>query len=219
MQCHLTQIVFYLLLAGISFLSGCGPTNEEGRTAEGAERARKQSEFAKEEARLREQLESRHGKLRVLASAIRADAYTYELQQFVKESRDRSILFRGILVDVEKTDGGTIAEFSSVLGEEFTVNPTVIIFRLKVKDEQLPGLLQGERPEPILQYLRLSTYTVVARIDSVSRIRRYQFESKGSKEEAGTEVDVEVPQRFLARGSLLEAVKPKMTDKKRSQVR
>lgn len=219
MQRHLTQIVFYLLLAGVSVLSGCGPTSEERRAAEEAERARKQSDYAKEEAKLRQQLESRHGKLRVLASAIRADAYTYELQQFAMRSRGINILFRGILDDVEKTDGGTIAEFSSVLGEELTVNPTVIIFRLKVKDEQLPGLLQGERPEPILQYLRLSTYTVVARIDSVSRIRRYEFKSKGAKEEAGAEVDVEVPQRFLAHGSLLEAIKPKMSDKERIRVR
>lgn len=214
MQRHLTQIVFYLLLAGVSVLSGCGPTSEERQAVKKEEKARKLNDLAKEKEKTKEQLESRHGKLRILASAIRADAYTYELQQFVKESQGINILFRGILDDVEKTDEGTVAEFSSELGGKFTVNPTVVIFRLKVKDEQLPELLQGERPESIFKYLHLPTYTVVARIDSVSRIRRYEFESEKHKNEANTEVDIEVPQRFLASGSLLEAVKPKIMDKK-----
>jgi hypothetical protein len=216
MKRYLTRLMFCLLLAGTSFLSSCGPTHEERRAAEEAKRIQKQSEIGKKEAELLSRLESRHGKLRVFAGMIRAEVFTYELQQFFNENRDTNILFKGQLDDIENTDGGVIAEFSSVLGEDPSISSIVIIFRLKVKEEQIPDLLQSERVEKYLQSLRFflePTYTVVAKIDSISRLRRYEFESRGTKEEPSAEIDVDVPLRFLARGSLLEAVKPEKKDK------
>lgn len=177
--------------------------------------SRKQSEIAKEEAKLRDQLESRHGKLLILESMVRADPFTYELQRFFSETRDANILFEGFLEDIEKFEGGAIAEFSAVLGENTALSPTDIIFRLKVKDEQISALLQGERPGKLFRSWRFifgPTYIVVARIESVSRIRRYEFESRGHVEEPSGEVDVDVPLKFLAHGSLLEAVETQARD-------
>ena len=213
---YFKRIMLCILLPGVCLLSSCGPTYKERQEAEKAKRIQKQSEIEKEEAELLSRLESRHGKLRVFASMIRAEAFTYELQQFFNENRDTNILFKAQLDDIENIDGGVIAEFSSVLGEDPSISATVIIFRLKVKEEQLPDLLQSERVEKYLQSLRFflePTYTVVAKIDSISRLRRYEFESRGTKEEPSSEIDVDVPLRFLARGSLLEAVKPRIKDK------
>lgn len=210
------KITVYLLLVGIISVFGCGQSNEERRAAREAEWAQRRNEIAKEEAKLRDQLESRHGKLRLFPGTIRSNAYTYELQQFFNTNRNTNIIFKGHLEDIEKTETGTIAKFSSLLGEDTIVSPTVIIFRLKVKDEQIPALLQADRFETFYRSFRFllePRYMVVAQIDSVSRIRRYEFASSGSEEEDSAEVDVDVPIRFLAHGHLLEAAKREIKEK------
>jgi hypothetical protein len=123
------------------------------------------------------------------------------------------LLFKRDLDDIEITEKGIIADFYSILGENI-ISPTVILFRLKVKDEQILALLQGKRTENHSKKIRLffaPPYMVIARIEAVSRIRRYDPESRGKEKEAG---DVDVQPRFIAYGSLIEAVKPEKPEKK-----
>ena len=183
--------LFVMLMAISVLLSSCGPTYEERQAAEEAETERKRSESLKEDARIRSELESRHGKTLGLAEAVQSNAFTYELQQFFAANRETNINFKAFLDDIEITASGSVAEFSSALAEEGgdidPLVPNVIIFRLNVRDDQARRLLQASRPEePFFRIFRSflgPKLTVLARIDSVGRLRRYEFQSRSGEDE------------------------------------
>jgi hypothetical protein len=204
-QIMIVLVIFFSL--GFSAIS-CGPSSEDRRAKEEAER---KELLRKEEARLKsisDQLLEKHNSVYFPPDGLGAAAFTYELQRFFSTYAKRAVLFKGYLEDAEKTERGIVVEFLCPLGEHFYVYKTAIRFRLTATEESVKQFLGVKRKDPMfrsLRYLSEPDYFVVAKIDELKRSRQNE-QLNGSANSGEVKINIEIPASFLSTGVLIEAV-------------
>lgn len=126
-------ILFGLALSATT----CGPSSEERQAKKEAE---KKELISKEEAKLKrisDQVSEKHNSICFPPKDLQTPAFTYELQKFFENYADRTILFKGYLEDIERTDRGIVVEFVCPLGENFFINKRAVRFKLAVSEAQV----------------------------------------------------------------------------------
>lgn len=198
------NVIVIFLLCFVFFMMGCGPSYEERKAKKEMDR---KEQIRKKESKVKilsDQLLSQHNAVYFPPAGLGATAFTYELQRFLSANAQRSFLFKGYLEDVEKMEHGIIIEFLCPLGEDFYLNKTAIRFRLNVSEEKIKQVLSIKREDLMFRYLDEPNYFVVAKIDSLKRSRRYEF--NGSADGDEVEIYVDFPPNFLSTGKLVDTI-------------
>lgn len=135
--------------------------------------------------------------------------FTYEIQGYFEEC-ENSIHFLGFLDDIEKQDNNIIATFVCTIRNESYLDPKVIYFRLKLLNKNADKFLMDagnlDDIDRLLGIYRNPEYIVVAKINDIEKLRKLEiFGSPLSEEEV--EIEIDDTYRYIARGSLIEAVK------------
>ena len=193
----------------ISILGGCGSSYEEKQ--ERKEKARKEATERKlsEEKNLLSHLIGKYDVVHFPPEVFSDSIFTYELQQYFINQRNRSIAFRGYIEDLEKINDKIFIEFSCVISNEMVIDPAIILFRLEVSKEQANEFMNNERPDAIerlIGYFRDPDYLVVAAIGNISKMKKYEV-SGSPVSENEVEIEIETPIKFIGTGMLVEAVK------------
>jgi hypothetical protein len=213
-------IILVALFSVVLSATSCGPSWEERQAKKEAER---KELIRKEETKLKrisDQVLEKHNAIYFPPKNLQTTAYTYELQTFFQNYADRTILFKGYLEDIERTDRGIVVEFICPLGQNFFINKIAVRFKLAVSDAQVKQFVEGKREELVLhslRYLYLPDYFVAAKISDLRRTRRYEFGGSTHGEEV--EINVEMPSSFVSTGVLIEAVRIPRDETAKSKTR
>lgn len=200
-------IVFVVLLGLVLLATSCGPSWEDRQAKKESKRKELVRKQEVELQKIAGQILEKHNAIYFPPKALQTNAYTYELQKFFQNSEGRSILFRGYLEDIERTDRGTVIEFLCPLGEDFFTDKRAVRVKLSLSDNQVERFIEGKREELVhhsLRYLYEPGYFVVAKIADLRRSRRYEFGGSTHGEEI--EINVDMPAGFVATGVLIDAV-------------
>lgn len=208
-----------LVIAIVTWLGACGPSYEERQAKEKADR-----EAAREEAKrdYRKRLDTVGAKFAAVQfpdGSIVPDAFTFELQRFLDQTRGKPLVFEALLEDVEETPRGLVVAVSRPLHDGyFRKDDPLVVFRLNAKADQVGPILSELRKggrERTWRHRRWLNCVVVAEVKALSRIRRY--ETYGSAlDDDEVELSIEAPARFLAQGRLLEIAAIARSDRPRS---
>ncbi|NQU81719.1 MAG: hypothetical protein HQ543_09395 [Bacteroidetes bacterium] len=204
-----TKSILVVFLA-LSLLWGCGPSYEEKQ--EQKEVARKEAAEKKraEEKQLLSHLSGTYDVVHFPPSDFTDSIFTYELQEFFGSQKDNSIAFRGYIEDLEKVNGKIYIEFSCIVSNEIYIEPAVLLFRLEVTEKQANAFISNERPSSIdrlIGFFRDPDYLVVAKINDISKIKKYEVSGSVAGDEGEVEIEIETPLKFIGSGALIEAVK------------
>lgn len=201
-------IVQILLVATCSYLiSGCGPSYEEKENKRKKELQNQQQQ----ERTFIDEISRKYDAMLFPPTDTKDNQFTYELQRILKETASNPILFRGYLEDIEEVGNDVIVEFSSSItgGIADLTGSSIVLFRLKASLAQTEVLIGDMRPDPLMKELRFlgePDYLVVAKIQSITRARRYEFRGYSYGEE-DVEIDVETPPRFVSAGELIDIIR------------
>jgi hypothetical protein len=203
---------FFVVLLTVFCLSivSCGPSYEEKAAQRQAARAETRHKEEQAESELLKQISAKFDPVSFPGKDVSGQVFTYELQRFFKMYMGRVILFQGYIEDVEETEQGFLVEFACPLGRDVLDDKSIVAFHLKADRNQAEALLHKPRSSFFYRRIRFFSrpdYFVVAKINHISRVRRYEFRGAARGEEE-VELSVETPPRFVALGELIEAISP-----------
>ncbi|MFQ5962885.1 MAG: hypothetical protein ACE5KZ_01210 [Candidatus Scalinduaceae bacterium] len=196
-----THLAYTIILSLLLLSSGCGPSYEERRSQEEAERKERVQKSQKEERLKIDELKSKYSAVYFLPQNLGVSSFTYEIQKFMEAHSKNPILFKGYLEDIEKTENDIVVEFLCPY-----VNKTTIRFRLTASEDNVKQFLGAKREGFMFRSFRYFSepdYFVVAKIDELNRSRTYELYGSTS----GYEVNkVVIPPSFISTGELVEAI-------------
>ena len=111
---------------------------------------------------------------------------------------------------MEKINDKINIEFSCIVSNKNYIYPAVLLFRLEVTEKQAIEFISKERPSSIdklIGFFRDPDYLVVAKVNDISKIKKYEVSGSAGNEEGEVELEIEMPLKFLGSGVLVEAIK------------
>ncbi|MFC1862845.1 hypothetical protein ACFL1Z_02700, partial [Thermodesulfobacteriota bacterium] len=116
----------------------------------------------------------------------------------------------GYIEDLEKINDKIYIEFSCIVSNKNYIAPAVLLFRLEVTEKQAIELISKERPSSIdrlIGFYRDPDYLVMAKVNDISKIKKYEVSGSVGNDEGEVEIEIETPLKFLGLGALIEAIK------------
>lgn len=161
------------------------------------------------------QLKEKYNPILFPGEDLSGDSLTIEFQQFFRKASENHILFNGYLNDIEETTDGLLVTYICPLYTTLGVEETkfllkdesvVIAFRLKATIDQITkSLTERKVRDPFfVDWLGpTSDCHVIARIDTINKIRHYEAQGKGAGID-DVEVSIEVFPSYVAEGQLID---------------
>ena len=200
------------MIFALSFMIGCGPSYEEKQAKKKQEEKKAAERQRQEEKKLLSHLTGKYEISFFPPEEFKNSFYTYELQKHFADQSDKHIAFKGYLVDLEQTDNNTFIEFSCAINPEL-YNPDRMVFRLQITEKQAANFLNKKYApldrllsRSLMRYLLGPNYLIIARVNNVSKIRKYEISGSPDTEDE-VEINIETPLKFMAKGVLVDAIK------------
>lgn len=194
---------FAMFTCFVILLAGCGPSYEERQQ----QRETKREEYAQklqEEERLKiAEVTTRFNAVYFPPKGIEPASFTYEIQTFFEEHADDTIVAKAYLEDLEVSGNDVVVEFLCPIGDYFITKKGVRL-RLIVPKRGVGEILKAKRSDPLLRYLFEPDYLVIAKIMSVHKVRKYEFDGYANADEI--EIEVDTSRGLVATGQLIEAI-------------
>jgi hypothetical protein len=196
------------LFSGVNLSVPGGESYEEKQQKKERDRKELNSKNAKIEELKISRIESANNANYFPPETIGASSYSYEIQQFFEEGKEKPVVFKAFLEDIEKTETGILVDLLTPLGRNFIIDNRSVLFRLVVPEEKLKIFLAGKRKDPLAASIRYyfgADYYIVAAISSARRIRQYEYEGASEGEEV--KINVDAAYSIIAEGQLINVLK------------
>jgi len=197
--CILTIFIFLQL--------GCGPSFEERQAKKENARKEQLQAMNEKENRFIAATAAKYNAVYFPPSGLTNNAFTYELQEFVRLNSDKPLIFKGYLDDIERTNKGIVVEFVCPVGKDYFFTGKTITFRLGISDNAVGPFLHKKRQEPYLRKIRFfqqPEYLVIARIQELATSQLFKF--KGTSQGEEVEIDCDIAKNLLSTGQFIDAV-------------
>ncbi len=201
----------------VVFIVGCdqSQTAEERKAQEEADRKTQIQKIQKEKRLKIEEIERKYDAVYFPPENIGKNSFTFEIQRFFLTHAKVPIFFKGYLEDIEKTEDGIIIEFLSPLvpssiGGDYFSSEAAVRFRLIIQENKVEQFLKGKRGNSMLRSvfrslrINVPNYFVVAQIENIRKIRKYQVDGSSRGEEV--EIETETTKDIVSTGHFIEAI-------------